>query len=97
MTSLNGPDTDEFRAHTNGPLSQFERAGRGSAKDFYHRATSCVVDDPAARRFTITDGDGVTRKLYQLPAEMNGKQEIFEWIVDSSGPSPCLSSGTGSI
>jgi hypothetical protein len=71
-------------------MSQLERVSQGPAKDAYHRATSWVVDDPAAQRFTITGDDGVVRELYYLPEEMNGKQGIFEWIVDSSGSRPVI-------
>jgi hypothetical protein len=49
-----------------------------------------VVDNPAAQRFTIAGGDGVTRGLYQLPGEVNGKQGVFEWIVDNSGNDPVI-------
>jgi RHS repeat-associated protein len=68
-----------------GAMSQMERVGSGLKDDPLHRATSWVVDDPAAQRFTITGGDGVPRTLYQLPGEVNGKPGVFEWIVDSSG------------
>jgi hypothetical protein len=66
-------------------MSQMERVGSGLKDDPLHRATSWVVDDPAAQQFTITGGDGVQRTLYQLPGEVNGKTGVFEWIVDNSG------------
>jgi RHS repeat-associated protein len=68
-----------------GAMSQMDRVGSGLKDDPLHRATSWVVDDPAAQQFTITGGDGVPRTLYQLPGEVNGKPGVFEWIVDSSG------------
>ena len=68
-----------------GAMSQMERVGSGLKDDPLHRATSWVVDDPAAQQFTITGGDGVQRTLYQLPGEVNGKTGVFEWIVDNSG------------
>ena len=49
--------------------------------DPLHGATSWVVDDPAAPRFTIRGGNSVRRTLYQLPGEVNGKSGVFEWIV----------------
>jgi len=38
-----------------------------------------VVDNPAAQRFAIEGGDGVSRQLYQLPGELNASP------VSSSG------------
>ncbi|MCA1702006.1 MAG: hypothetical protein LC808_01535, partial [Actinobacteria bacterium] len=67
------------------PMSQLQRTGSALKSDPYHRATSWVVDDPAAKRFAVTGGDGVQRSLYQLAGEVNGKPGVFEWLVDSSG------------
>jgi hypothetical protein len=71
-------------------MSQIERVGSGLKGDVFHRSASWVVDNPAARRFRITGGDGVARDLYQLPGQVNGKQGIFEWIVDRSGAKPVI-------
>jgi RHS repeat-associated protein len=65
-------------------FSRMERVGSGLADDPFHRATSWVVDNPAAQRFLMTGDDQVQRELYQLPGTMNGKNGIFEWIVSPS-------------
>ena len=84
-TSTTSPRSVLATEAESGAMSQMERVGSGLKDDPLHRATSWVVDDPAAQRFTITGGDGVPRTLYQLPGEVNGKPGVFEWIVDSSG------------
>lgn len=54
------------------------------------RDDSWVVDNPAAQRFAIKGGDGVSRDLYQLPGELDGKPGVFEWIIDRSGTNPAI-------
>jgi hypothetical protein len=71
-------------------MSQMERVGSGLKDDAYHRLASWVVDNPAARKFSIRGGDGVPRDLYQLPGEVNGKPGVFEWMVDRSGSEPVI-------
>ncbi len=59
--------------------SGLERTGSALNKsDAFHRSVSWVVDNPAAQRFSIKGGDGVSRELYQLPGEVNGKSGVFE-------------------
>jgi hypothetical protein len=71
--------------------SQMDRVGTALEKsDVYHRATSWVVDDPAAQHFPTTGRDGVTRDLYQLPGEVNGEPGVFEWMVDRTGGRPVI-------
>ena len=71
--------------------SGLERTGTALSKgDPFHRSVSWVVDDPAAQRFAIKGGDGVSRELYQLPGEVNGKSGVFEWIIDRSGTNPVI-------
>ncbi len=71
--------------------SGLERTGTALSKsDAFHRSVSWVVDNPAAQRFAIKGGDGVSRDLYQLPGEVNGKSGVFEWIIDRSGTNPVI-------
>lgn len=71
--------------------SGMERTGTALSKsDAFHRSVSWVVDAPAAQRFAAQGGDGVSRELYQLPGEVNGKSGVFEWIIDRSGTSPVI-------
>lgn len=71
--------------------SGIERTGSALAKsDPFHRSVSWVVDNPAAQRFAIKGGDGASRELYQLPGEVNGKSDVFEWIIDRSGSNPVI-------
>lgn len=35
-----------------------------------------------ATRFSLTGVDNISRTLYQLEGSLNGKQGIFEWIID---------------
>lgn len=35
-----------------------------------------------ATKFEFVGGDGIERTLYQIGGSLNGKQGIFEWIVD---------------
>jgi hypothetical protein len=70
--------------------SQMDRTGSGLKDDVFHRAVSWVVNNPLAQRFSITGGDGMARDLYQLSGEINGKQGVFEWIVDNSGDDPVI-------
>ena len=71
--------------------SGLERTGTALSKsDAFHRSVSWVVDNSAAQRFAIKGGDGVSRELYQLPGEVNGKSGVFEWIIDRSGSNPAI-------
>lgn len=71
--------------------SGLERTGTALSKsDPFHRSVSWVVDNPAAQRFAVKGGDGVSRELYQLPGEVNGKSGVFEWIIDRSGSNPVI-------
>lgn len=71
--------------------SGLERTGTALSKsDPFHRSVSWVVDNPAAQWFAIKGGDGVSRELYQLPGEVNGKSGVFEWIIDRSGTNPVI-------
>jgi hypothetical protein len=72
------------------PMSQMDRVGSGLKDDVYHRSVSWVVDDPAAEQFNITDYDGTERSLYQLEGELDGKEDVFEWLVDDSGDDPVI-------
>jgi hypothetical protein len=84
VLSLTG-DTDAAA-----PTSSLERVGSGLKEDLFHRATSWVVDDPAAVASEIIGGDGVPVTSYTLPGEVNGIAGMFNWIVDSSGEQPVV-------
>jgi hypothetical protein len=71
--------------------SGLERTGTALTKgDPFHRSVSWVVDNPAAQRFAVEGGDGVSREMYQLPGEVNGKSGVFDWIIDRSGSNPVI-------
>lgn len=77
-------------AETGGAASGLERTGSALKSDVFHRSVSWVVDNPSAQRFAIRGGDGVSRDLYQLLGEVNGKSGVFEWIIDRSGSNPAI-------
>jgi hypothetical protein len=71
-------------------MSQMERVGSGLKSDVFHRATSWVVDDPAAVGSDVVGGDGQAVRSFTLPGQVNGLNGIFNWIVDSNGESPVV-------
>lgn len=70
--------------------SGLDRTGSGLREDLYHRATSWAVGDPEATQFALRGGDGVERELYQIRGQLNGRDGIFEWIIDRSGGDPMI-------
>lgn len=67
----------------NNPVLDNIRTGSALKGDSLH-AFNDIIDNYAgdATKFSLTGGDGVERTLYQLEGSLNGKQGIFEWIVD---------------
>ena len=65
------------------PVLDNIRTGSALKGDSLH-AFNDIIDNYAgdATRFSLTGGDGVERTLYQIKGSLNGKQGIFEWIVD---------------
>jgi RHS repeat-associated protein len=63
-------------------VSQLPRVGSALKPDLYHAIPNEVLDNPAATKFPLLGGDGVTRSLYQLLDVVNGKSGVWSWIVD---------------
>lgn len=65
------------------PVLDNIRTGSALKGDPLH-AFNDIIDNYAgdATKFSLTGGDGVERTLYQIEGSLNGKQSIFEWIVD---------------
>ncbi|MCY9775536.1 hypothetical protein M5W62_21660, partial [Paenibacillus larvae] len=59
------------------------RIGSALKKDAQH-AFNEIIDNYAghAKSFDIVGGDGVKRNLYQIEGSLNGKEGVFEWIID---------------
>lgn len=68
----------------NNPILDNVRTGSALKGDSLH-AFNDIIDNYAgdATKFSLVGGDGVERSLYQIEGSLNGKQGIFEWIVDS--------------
>lgn len=90
LVSATGVAADTGGTSAGKAMSELDRTGSGLKGDVLHRSASWVVDDSGAQQFAIRGGDGVTRQLYQLPGEVNGKPGVFEWIVDDSGTDPVI-------
>ena len=58
-----------------------------SKSDPGHRAASYLSEAQLAKgtTFNITGGDGVQRTLLQVNGGLNGKNGIFEYIIDANG------------
>lgn len=67
----------------NNPVLDNIRTGSALKEDSLH-AFNDIIDNYAgyATKFSLVGGDGVERSLYQIEGSLNGKQGIFEWIVD---------------
>ncbi|WP_432408146.1 S8 family serine peptidase [Wukongibacter sp. M2B1] len=67
----------------NNPVLDNIRTGSALKLDAQH-AFDDIIDNYAsyADEFDLVGGDGISRKLYQVEGSLNGKEGIFEWIVD---------------
>lgn len=67
----------------NNPVLDSVRTGSALKLDAQH-AFNDIIDNYAssAQKFNLVGGDKVTRELYQIEGSLNGKQGVFEWIVD---------------
>lgn len=65
------------------PILDNIRTGSALKIDELH-AFNKIIDNYAgnAHKFSIIGNDGIERSLYQLNGSLNGKDGIFEWIVD---------------
>ena len=69
-------------------IMQADRSGTALDKsDAGHRAASFATEDQlaAGQVFDIVGGDGVQRTLLQAPGNVNGRDGIFEYIIDADG------------
>jgi RHS repeat-associated protein len=68
-------------------LMNANRVGSGLKADASHRAASFLTRAQleAGQTFAIQGADGVQRTLLQTPGVFNGKQGIYEYILDPSG------------
>ena len=67
----------------NNPVLDNIRTGSALKGDSLH-AFNDIIDNYVgdATKFEFVGGDGIERTLYQIGGSLNGKQGIFEWIVD---------------
>jgi RHS repeat-associated protein len=69
-------------------ILQADRSGTALVKsDAGHRAASFASEDQLAAGtvFDIVGGDGVSRTLLQAPGNSNGRDGIFEFLLDADG------------
>jgi hypothetical protein len=68
-------------------ISKADRVGSALQTNIYHRAGSYLTQEQLklGQTFPITGNDGATYTLLQLTGQVNGKDGIFEYIVNSAG------------
>jgi hypothetical protein len=71
-------------AYAEAEIKEAQATGSALKIDALHRVPSFVVDGIAekGRMFSIKGGDGIWRNLTQMPGEVNGKNGVFDWLVD---------------
>ncbi|MEK3791293.1 hypothetical protein MKX42_06105 [Paenibacillus sp. FSL R7-0204] len=67
----------------NNPVLESVRTGSALKLDAQH-AFNDIIDNYAtwAQEFDLVGNDKVVRQLYQVKGSLNGKEGIFEWIID---------------
>jgi filamentous hemagglutinin len=66
---------------------QAERVGSALKDDVFHRSASFLSLEQlqGGRVYNLKGGDGVERKLLQVKGGLNGKDGVYEYIIDSPG------------
>ncbi len=81
--AVDGSSNQKGFIKINNPVLNNIRTGSALKDDLLH-AFNDIIDNYAgdATKFSLIGGDKVERTLYQIESSLNGKQGIFEWIVD---------------
>ena len=85
LARMTNNDIDATRAtkKVTNPIVRSSRVGKATKLDAHH-AFPDIIDNYAgkAKTFSLKGADGKKRKLYQIKGSLNGKNGIFEWILD---------------
>ena len=77
--------TKKIQKTIKNPIVHANRVGSAKKIDKYHNFSN-IVDNYAnnAKKFKLKGGDGKIRTLYQAKGSLNGKDGVFEWILDKN-------------